>query len=126
LLLAQQENTQEYVTRGYLLSAMARTSISPDHQAESDIKKALEISTQVGFKELKYQAHLYLSQLYHSLGEIEGEKWLIPAQTQLTQAQKTLKEIASYIHEEDLRRTFLNSQPAFVPFSKEKSKVSIG
>ncbi|MCK4404021.1 MAG: tetratricopeptide repeat protein [candidate division Zixibacteria bacterium] len=121
--MAQQENTREYVAYAYLLSGMAKISISPTHRAESDLKKALEISTEVGLKEQEYKVHLALGKLYHSLANVEGEKLLTLAQNQLTQAKKILEDIALHIEEPDLRQIFLNSHLAQVQPLKEKSNV---
>lgn len=108
LSIAQQEDTREYVARAYLLSGMAKASISTSHQAESDFKKALEISNEVRLQEISYKAHLRVGILYIRLAEIEGRNLLISAQRELSQAREILKRIPSQIKEPTARQLFLN------------------
>jgi tetratricopeptide (TPR) repeat protein len=109
LTTAQDENMQEYVARGYLLRGRSRAALRAVQQAESDLKKAQEISAEVGFPEISYQVHLELAKLSHSLSAAAGKKHSIAAEDQLTQAQKNLEDIASQIEERGDREAFLNN-----------------
>lgn len=100
---------REYVTREYLLRGMSKAASRAGHQAESDLKKAQEISVEAGFPEISYQVHLQLAKLSHSLSAAEGKKHSIAAEDQLTQAKRTLEDIASQIEEHDDREAFLNT-----------------
>jgi class 3 adenylate cyclase/predicted ATPase len=109
LCMAQQENTKEYMARAHLLSGMAKVLLSPAGEAEPHLREALKISTEVGFKELMYRAHLELGRLYERLADVEGKKLLMLAEDHLRRAREMLEDIAGHMEEPGLREKFLAS-----------------
>lgn len=124
LTLAQRENMREYGARGHLLRGMAKAVLRPGHEAESDLKKAQEISTEVGLPEILYKVHLQLAKLLDSSSQIEGKKPLIAVEAQLTQAKKILESIASHIEELADKEVFLNSRLAELRLSGKEVSIA--
>lgn len=121
LRMAQEENMRQYVATAHLLHGAAKASISPSHEGESDLKEALKISDEVGFREVAYKARLELGELYRRLGDLEGPRRLALSEDQLRHARRIIEEIASHIQQPDLRRKFLNCRLARVGESRERS-----
>ncbi len=109
LRMARQENMKEYLAWGYLLRGRARSALGSFGDAESDLKEALKIAEEVGFRETAYQAHRGLAGLCNQLVDTEGQRRLAQAKEHLTRAEKILKEMAESISESGLRKRFVTS-----------------
>jgi predicted ATPase/class 3 adenylate cyclase len=109
LAMAREENRKEYLAWGYLLRGKARSALDLFGDAEADLKEALKIAEEVGFRETTYQAHRGLAELCHRLADAEGQGRLAQAEEHRSQAEKILKEMAASISEPDLRKRFVIS-----------------
>ncbi len=121
LSMAGKENTREYLAKGYLLRGRAKASLSPSCEAESDLKEALKISEEVGFRDVAYRAHRELAWLYARLAETEGESRLTQVQAHSVQAREIIDEIATQIEDSGWRKKFLNSHRDRIHRTRKKS-----
>ncbi len=124
--MAGKENTREYLARGYLLRGRARSAMGLFGETESDLKEALKIAEEVGFREVAYKVHQELAELYTRLAETEGARRLTQAKAHSVQAREILEEIAAQIEDSGLRKRFLDSQLNRIHQVKRKSYCKRG